>query len=256
MSDAATETQGVEEGEASGTPIADATEQEMATDSVVTDEKATVEAEVQPEPVTSPEPVAEETRPRLEPDGDEDNPTTSEPTAEKPKESAQDRKLTRENASLRKRLREVESVLKEKEEAELSEQERQARRLAEMEEKFGAAEQKLRESSLNLAVSSVASRLNVVDPEAAVKLIDTSALEYDPDKNRWDGIEEAMTDLIEDRPWLVKQEQKPAAPKETSPANPARRRTRLTREAMSKMTQAEIDALPWEDVQAALASED
>jgi hypothetical protein len=87
-------------------------------------------------------------------------------------------------------------------------------------------------------------------------LIDTSALEYDPEKNQWLGVEEAMSDLVEERPWLVRAQQKPAPPKETSPANPARRRTRLTREALAKMTQAEIDALPWDDVQAALASDD
>jgi hypothetical protein len=253
MSDDATKTLGVEGAEASGTPIADAAEENVSTVAI-----ETVEVEEQEQPLAEPDPspVAEETRTTSEVDRDEDNPTLPKSEAEKPNENAQDRKLTRENASLRKRLREVESVLREKEEAELSEQERQARRLAEMEEKFTASEQRLRESSLSLAVSSAAARLNVVDPDAAVKLIDTSTLEYDPDKNHWIGIDEAMSDLVEERSWLVRTPGKPAPPKEASPANPARRRTRLTREAMAKMTQAEIDALPWEDVQAALASDD
>lgn len=252
MSDDATETQGVEEAQASGTPTAEVPEESVE----ATEQVEEVQEQEQPTAEPEPSPVAEEARPTLEVDRDEDNPKTLEPEAEKPKDSAQDRKLTRENASLRKRLREVEAVLKEKEEAELSEQERQARRLAEMEEKFTAAEQRLRESSLSLAVSSSAARFNVVDPEAAVKLVDTSTLEYDPDKNQWIGVDEAMSDLVEERPWLVRTPSKPAPPKETSPANPARRRTRLTREAMAKMTQAEIDALPWEDVQSALASDD
>jgi len=84
-------------------------------------------------------------------------------------------------------------------------------------------------------------------------LIDTSTLEYDEEENKWDGISEALSVLVEDRPWLVRPAQAPAA-KESSPANPARRRTRLTREALGKMSQAEIDALPKEDIYAALAS--
>lgn len=247
MSDAVTETQGVEEHGASGTPTAN---EEPVTAEVL----ESAEVEVEPETVT-PEPApeqdteeAEMTRPGLEPDREDVE-------AEKPKPNALDRKLTKENASLRKRLREVESALKQREEAEMSEQERQAKRLAELEERYSAAEQRLRESSLHLSVSSIAQRLNIVDPDAAVKLVDTSTLEYDEESNQWDGIDDALTALVEERPWLVKPAAPTPTPKETSPANPARRRTRLTREALAKMTDAEIAALPWEDVHAALQSE-
>lgn len=246
MSDAAVETQGVEDNGASGTPTA-------TEEPVTSEEMEIVESEpvtpVEPEP--SPEPEAddaEKTRPGLEPDREDDK-------ADEPKPNALDRKLTKENASLRKRLREVEASLKERELAEMSEQERQAKRLVELEERYSAAEQRLRESSLHLSVSSAAQRLNIVDPDAAMKLIDTTILDYDEDGNKWEGIDDALAVLVEERPWLVK----PAAPvptqKESSPANPARRRTRLSREALAKMTDAEIAALPWEDVHAALQSE-
>lgn len=247
MSDDAAETQGVEESEASGTPIADAMEEPVTAEVMDTPEIQDEPLAAEPVSEATPDPdVAEDTRPGLEPDREDDK------KPEKP--NALDRKLTKENASLRKRLREVESVLKAREEAELSEQERQARRLAELEEKYTNAEQRLRESALHLSVSSEATRLNVVDPDAAVKLIDTSTLEYDEERNQWDGIEDALTALVEERPWLIKAAT-PAPPKESSPANPARRRTRLTREALAKMTDAEISALPWEDVHAALQSE-
>lgn len=242
MSDDATETLGALDSEASGTPPANAIEEPETAP-----EPETEVVEEKP-PAADPEPtpeIAEDTRPGLEPDREDDK------QPEKP--NAIDRKLTKENASLRKRLREVESVLKAREEAELSEQERQARRLAELEEKYSATEQRLRESALHLSVSSEAARLNVVDPDAAVKLIDTSTLEYDEDRNQWDGIDEALAALVEERPWLIRPVA-PAAPKETSPANPARRRTRLTREALAKMTDAEIAALPWDDVHSALQS--
>lgn len=246
MSDADVETQGVDDNGASGTPT-DVTEEPM-TDEVVEEVVEPEMADVEPDPVVVEAEVTEDTRPGLEPDREDDK----KPEAEK-KNTALDRKLTKENSSLRKRLREVESALKAREEAELSEQERQARRLKELEEKYTSAEQRLRESALHLSVSSEASRLNIVDPDAAVKLIDTSTLEYDEEENKWDGISEALSVLVEDKPWLVRPAQTPAA-KESSPANPARRRTRLTREALGKMSQAEIDALPKEDIYAALAS--
>lgn len=206
--------------------------------------EAEAPAPVVPEPVHEPE-VAEETPKGLEPDGKED--------AEK--QSALDKKLTRENQALRKRMREAEAKVREYEEAQLSEQEKQQRRLAELEERAKGYEARLRESSLNLSVASEAARLNIIDPDAAVKLLDASTLEYDDESNSWVGIDEALSALIEERPWLVKPEPKASAPKDANPANPARRRTRLTRDALAKMSQAEIDALPMEDIHAALATD-
>lgn len=215
-------------------------------------EEAPVADEVQ-----VPEPVQPEPTPTAEAD---DAPTAEDPTGpaqdgeteEEQKRAAIDRKLARENQALRKRLRESEGKVKEFEEAQLSEQERQQKRLAELEQAYNAAEERLRESSLSVDVTHEAVRLGVIDPEAVVKLIDKTGLEYDLESNSWSGIEEAVASLIEDKPYLVKQEAPPVA-KDAAPANPARRRTRLTRDALAKMSQAEIDALPWEDVQAALA---
>ena len=247
MSDAVTETQGVEDNGASGTPTAN--EEPVTAESVESVEVEPV-SPVTPDPTPEPETSedVETTRPGLEPDREDVK-------AEEPKPTAVDRKLTKENSSLRKRLREVEAALKQREEAEMSEQEKQAHRLAELQDRYSAAEQRLRESALHLSVSSAANRLNIVDPDAAVKLVDTSTLEYDEESNKWDGIDDALAALVEERPWLVKPAAPTPTPKETSPANPARRRARLTRESLAKMTDAEIAALPWEDVHAALQSE-
>lgn len=249
MSDAAVETQGVEDTGASGTPTA--IEEPVTAEVMESAPEVEPVSPAEPEPTPEPEPEAEhaeKTRPGLEPDREDEK-------ADEPKPNALDRKLTKENASLRKRLREVEASLKERELAEMSEQERQAKRLEELQERYTATEQRLRESALHLSVSAAATRLNIVDPDAAVKLIDTSTLDYDEDNNRWDGIEDALSVLVEERPWLVKPAAPAQTPKESSPANPARRRTRLTRDALAKMTDAEISALPWEDVHAALQSE-
>lgn len=218
------------------------------------------EAEVE----QAPEPVQPEPTPAAEAEEVEapDNPTGSEQdgdTDEDRKRAALDRKMSRENQSLRKRLRDAEQKVKEFEEAQMSEQERQEARLKEMEQKYSAAESRLRDSSLSMAVTNEAIRYEVVDPEAVVKLIDRSSLEYDTDTNQWNGVDEAVAALIEDKPYLVKKADAPPPPPkptDAAPANPARRRTRLTREALAKMTQAEIAALSKEERYAALASED
>lgn len=204
--------------------------------------EAEAPAPVEPEPVHAPD-VADETPKGLEPEGQD---------AEK--QSALDKKLTRENQALRKRMREAEAKVKEYEEAQLSEQEKQQRRLAELEDRAKGYEARLRESSLNLAVSSAVTRFNIIDPDV-VKLLDTGTLEYDDEIGEWIGIDDAIAALVEEKPWLVRPEPKASAPKDANPANPARRRTRLTRDALAKMSQAEIDALPKEELDAALASD-
>lgn len=214
----------------------------------VTDEIEAEAPEPTPEPTPEPESAVTEAPAALEAPAQEND-------DEAAKRAALDRKLTRENQALRKRAKEAEAKVKEYEEASLSEKERQERRLQELVEQNRQYETRLRESSLSLAVSAEAARLNIVDPDAAVKLLDSSSIEWDNDTNSWQGVDEAMAALVEDRPYLVRPEQKATPTPKDAPANPSRRRTRLTREALSKMSQAEIDALPWEDVQAALASD-
>ena len=182
--------------------------------------------------------------------------TIVEATPESPEDSGDeqatsplDRKLRSENQSLRKRLREIEAALKAREEAELSEQERAQRRMIELEEQVKTTTQRARDVALRAEITAAATRFGIVDVDAASRLLDTDALEYD-DTDGWVGVEDALRALTHDRPWLVQT----AAPGATAnPTNPPRRRSTLTREALSKMSKAEIDALPWEDIEMALA---
>lgn len=202
-------------------------------------------AEVVSEPVHELE-VADETLDGPEPEGKD----------ETEKQSAIDRKLSRENQALRKRAKEAEAMVKQYEDSQLSEQEKQQRRLAELEEQARGYVARLRESSLSLSVSAEVARLNIVgSSEDVVKLLDTSTLEYDEETDSWIGIDEAIAQMVEDRPWMLKPDPKQSAPKDANPANPARRRARLTRDALAKMSQAEIDALPMEDIHLALATD-
>lgn len=191
----------------------------------------------------------EDAAPGAEPVEPQDAPDGAEGQGPDAQESAQDRKLARENATWRKRVRELESRLKEREEAELSEQERSQRRMVEMEQELEQSRVQLRDTRLRAAIASEAPKLGIVDVDAATRLLDTSALDYDDDGG-WSGVGDALRDLTHERPWLVSN-QVPAADANT--ANPARPRKRLTQAALKDMTQAEIDALPWEDVQAALS---
>ena len=241
------------EQDVQGTPDGEAPEAQEA------EVPETIEADVEqaPEPVQpepTPDPVVEETEAPEDPTG----PVQEGEDKDEQKRAALDRKMSRENQSLRKRLREAEQRVKEFEDAQLSEQERQQARLNELEEKYSAAEQRLRESSLNIAATNEAIRLNVIDPEAVIKMLDKSSLDYDSETDSWVGVEEAVAALVEDKSYLVKQPDpvQPAKPKDAAPANPARRRTRLTRDALAKMTQDEIAALPKEELHSALASED
>lgn len=186
-----------------------------------------------------------------EPGVDADAGESDGPAPDEQKADPRERKLSRENQSLRKRLRDIEAQLKQREEAELSEQERANRRMMELQTELDATRDRVREASLKATIAQEASKHGIVDADAAARLLDTTALEYDEDSGKWVGIPDALRDLALERPWLVQTGSVPA--KDANPANPARRRSRVTREQLARMTQSEIDALPWEDVQAALA---
>jgi len=163
-----------------------------------------------------------------------------------------DRKLKNENQSLRKRLRDIETLLKEKEEAELSETERMRRRVLELEETITVKEQVARDARLRADIIAQASTLGIVDVDAAALLLDKNALDYDSDSDSWNGVQEALRALAQERPWLVSNAASVASG--ANPTNAPMRRTRLTQEALSKMSKAEIASLAWEDVEAALSN--
>ena len=160
-----------------------------------------------------------------------------------------DKKLARENASLRKRLRELEASNKAREEAELSEQEKANRRVIEMQEALEATRAQMRNARLTAAISSESARFGIVDVDAATRLLDTTDLDYD-DEAGWTGIGDALQALTVERPWLI-QTGTPGV--DANPANPARRRSRLTRDDLARMSEAEVAALSDDEIHAALA---
>lgn len=127
------------------------------------------------------------------------------------------RKLRAEAADYRKRLRELEGKVKAEEEAKLTEQEKLQKRLAELERKEAEYQQILQARTLEYEVKLQASRLGVVDPEAAYRLLDVKQIEFDDD-GKPTNLEKVLKELVAQKPYLVVSGGTP------SPTNPAQGR--------------------------------
>jgi len=126
------------------------------------------------------------------------------------------RKLRSEAAEYRRRLRELEQAVKQHEEAKLSETERLQKRLAELEREQATWQRERQERTLKYETMLAASKLGIVDPEAAWRLLDISKLEFDEDGTP-QKIEQALKDLLKAKPYLAGQPPAVAG----SPTNPA-----------------------------------
>lgn len=123
-----------------------------------------------------------------------------------------------EAAKWRRQVRDLEAKLKAKDEADLSEAERQARELSAVKEREAALAEQNRTLALEGAIAVRAHRMGIVDPDAALRLLDRKDIEFD-DAGRPDGasLESALKDLLKAKPYL-----RASAPAPGSPANPAR----------------------------------
>jgi hypothetical protein len=198
-------------------------------------DKSGLEPDDGPPPVGTPDPA------NVDPEDDADGQAPDAHAAEL-------RKKNRENQSLRRRLKELEDSDQARRDADLTEAEKSANRVKELEKALEAKDARAREMSLRSDVMAAASRLGIIDPDAAFKLLDHSGLDYDAEESRWDGVDKALKDLTAERPWLTS-----AAPATggANPSNPSRRRgPTLTLADLKRMSQAEIYALPIEELHA------
>lgn len=187
--------------------------------------------------------------PEATPAEDSATPDSPEPS-EQATSTALDRKLAKENQSLRKRLRDLEAEQKARADAELSETERLQQRVNELTAQHEAMTRQSRDIALRADIAAAASKFGIVDVDAAARLLDASALEYD-DTDGWIGVEDALRALTHERPWLVSTA--PPVSGGANPTNPPRRRSSLTLDALKGMTDREIAALPPDEVDAVLS---
>lgn len=99
-------------------------------------------------------------------------------------------------------LKAAKAKLDELEAANSTELEKAQKRLADMERKTADAEARAQENLLRAQVVAEAARKNVVDPDAAVALLDRSLIEFDQDGSP-KNIAQAMDSLLEAKPYLV-----------------------------------------------------
>lgn len=151
-------------------------------------------------------------------------------------------------------LKAAQDALKAKDDEGKSEMQKAMDRVAELEGKFQLADRTSRTLRLQNEVMLASGKLDIVDPDAAYRLLDTDKVEYDGDRPA--NIGELLEELITQRPYLkatpIKQPKTPAAT--SSPAQPAAPTTgKLTMADIDKMSSDEINAR-WEEIKPVLAA--
>lgn len=166
------------------------------------------------------------------------------------------RELRSESANLRKRLKEFEALntelktFKERTESEkLTDTEKREAAQKKLEQQLSEHQARNNEllrayqdERLNSEVLRQASKLNIIDTDAAAKLIDASRIEYD-ESGRPTNVPELLKELAKERPWLVGSTQR----QQTSggATNPSRGQTsglqNITKEEAQRIMQSGKD---------------
>lgn len=167
-----------------------------------------------PDPTTT-------TEPGQEPGQTPQDPTGQDPEGDFDKERALAtiRKLREFEKTAKGQLRELETLKAQATEAERAKLSETERLRAEAEEAKSArekAERKAQERITRAEALTIASRLGIVDPDAAYRLLDGAAIKYGEDGEPA-NLEPLLKDLLKAKPYLKGQQQGPS-----SPSNPAR----------------------------------
>lgn len=153
-------------------------------------------------------------------------------------------KLRQESAGYRNKLRDTEAQLAELRQAQMSDEERREARLTELATQNQALEAQVKAARLEAAVTAAAGRLDIVDPDAAVRLLDLTGVTYGDD-GAPENIDTLLAGLLEARPYLRRPDPQPPVPQAGSPANPARptpQGATLTRDDLARMTPEQVMA--------------
>ncbi len=158
--------------------------------------------------------------------------------------------LRQEAAGYRIAAQKAADDLKKLQDAQLSETELRERRLAELEARQADWDRERQELLTRAAVERAARKAGLASEEAAFKLLDLAAVEYDAE-GQPQNLDALLTDLVKAYPFLASQ---PGGPMHaSSPAHPAAgRSTTLTRDDIKQMTAEQINA-NWEQVSKVLA---
>lgn len=174
--------------------------------------------------------------------------STSEPPPEpevgKPFDDTYVAKLRQESAGYRNKLRDTEAQLAELRQAQMSDEERREARLTELTTQNQTLAEQVKAARLEAAVTAAAGRLDIVDPDAAVRLLDLTGVTYGDD-GAPENIDTLLAGLLEARPYLRRPDPQPPVPQAGSPANPAKptpQGATLTRDDLARMTPEQVMA--------------
>jgi hypothetical protein len=105
-----------------------------------------------------------------------------------------------ERNELKKQVETLAEQVKGFEDANKSELEKAQAKAVEAERLLAEKDREIAETSLRASVMAAAAHINIVDADAAYKLLDLSALDPEDPKS----IAKALTELVKDKPFLVK----------------------------------------------------
>lgn len=163
------------------------------------------------------------------------NPPSEPPSGQEPKtfDEAYVKQLRQEAAGYRKKAAEAEAELEKRKAAELSETDRARKEAADAQAKLQANEAKLKTARVKAAVGILAASLKIVDADAAHRLLDQAAIQFDDDGEPT-NVKALLDQLVRDKPYLIEK----GGPT-TPPNNPSR--PDATQKTASR---AAFDAMP------------
>ncbi|HET8909137.1 MAG TPA: phage scaffolding protein [Ktedonobacterales bacterium] len=111
-------------------------------------------------------------------------------------------KVRKEAASHRTKLNAFEKAQADAQAAQMTDLQRAEAKAAELQRAADDRTRELQEARIEMAVERTASKLGIIDPDAAVKLLDWSKLEYDDD-GKPTNVDKLLEALVKARTWLV-----------------------------------------------------
>jgi hypothetical protein len=154
-----------------------------------------------------------------------------------------------------KQLKDAQDALQVKDDEGKSEMQKAMDKVAEQQARLQVAEGNAKTLRLQNEVMLKAQKLDIVDPDAAFRLLDKDSVDYDGDRPM--NIGDLLEDLIVDRPYLKAQpntRKQAAAPSNSSTTQPASKPGQLTMDDIEGMTSDEINER-WAEVQPVLEAQ-
>lgn len=103
-----------------------------------------------------------------------------------------------------------------------------------LEQSVGTLTTKLQTSALKAQIAVEGGKLKIVDADAALALMDKSALKFNDEKGEYEGVAEALAKLVEAKPYLI------GSGQTTTPAgNPPRGANTMARAAFDQLSPLE-----------------